>query len=115
MGRNSGDSFRSKRVLLVGLVCAVAFLVVGCFATASAQEAQTPPNIVFVLTDDLDYASTLRMPTISSLASEGASFENAYNSYPLCCPSRTTILTGLYAHNHGVKSNSPNWGGGDDL
>jgi N-acetylglucosamine-6-sulfatase len=43
--------------------------------------------------------------------SEGASFENAFASYPLCCPSQATILTGLYAHNHEVKDNrSPDGG-----
>ena len=81
---------------------------------ASRQEeaaAQTPtdqPNIIFVLTDDLDYASAQQMPQIGSLVrDEGASFENAFVSFSVCCPSRSTILTGLYAHNGGVKGNSP--------
>ena len=81
----------------------------------SEEEAESPadrPNIVFVLADDLDYASAQKMPQIRSrLIEEGASFENAFVSYPLCCPSRATILTGLYAHNHDVKGNTPAYGG----
>jgi N-acetylglucosamine-6-sulfatase len=78
-------------------------------------EAEAPtdrPNIVFVLTDDLDYASTQKMPQITSLLSDqGTSIEEAFVSHPICCPSRATFLTGLYDHNHGVKGNAPPEGG----
>src|SRR5918997_4037119 len=102
------------------LVCSVAFLVGALtgFAPAQQQEANAQsstteqPNIVFVLTDDLDYASALKMPKIRSrLIEEGTSFEKAFMSHPICCPSRATILTGLYDHNHGVKGNAPPEGG----
>jgi arylsulfatase A-like enzyme len=77
-----------------------------------AESATDQPNIIFVLTDDLDLASVEKMPEIGSLVrDEGASFENAFVSFPVCCPSRATILTGLYAHNSGVKGNSPPSGG----
>jgi N-acetylglucosamine-6-sulfatase len=70
------------------------------------------PNIIFVLADDLDYASAQKMPNLSSLlADEGATFENASVSYPICCPSRATMLTGQYAHNHNVKGNKRPVGG----
>jgi arylsulfatase A-like enzyme len=65
-----------------------------------------------VLADDLDYASALQMPEIGSqLQDEGVSFENASISYPICCPSRATMLTGEYAHNHNVKGNKRPDGG----
>jgi arylsulfatase A-like enzyme len=68
--------------------------------------------MIFILADDLDLASVQQMPNLHSLVTEeGASFENAFVSYPVCCPSRATILTGLYAHNHGVESNKPPDGG----
>ena len=82
---------------------------------AQSPEGKSPtdrPNIVFVLADDLDYALTQKMPNLHSLlVEEGTSFENAFVSYPLCCPSRATILTGLYAHNHNVKGNELPEGG----
>jgi arylsulfatase A-like enzyme len=109
--------FPAGRKLLGILACLVTLLAVGCSGAGSAQQEEaessaTQPNIIFVLTDDLDFDSAQRMPTLrSSLIEEGASFDNAFISYPLCCPSRSTILTGLYAHNHGVKGNNPPQGG----
>ena len=77
-----------------------------------AAEASDRPNIVFVLADDLDLISTGLMPNLHSLlAEEGATFENAFVSYPICCPSRATTLTGLYSHNHNVRGNKRPVGG----
>ena len=73
-----------------------------------ANRRQKRPNVVVVMTDDQD--NTLRgMDSVSSLLSaRGTTFANSYTSYPLCCPSRATFLTGQYAHNHGVlSSDSP--------
>jgi arylsulfatase A-like enzyme len=62
--------------------------------------------------DDLNFATVQRMPELrSSVIEEGTSFQNTFISYPLCCPSRATILTGLYAHNHDVMGNAPPDGG----
>jgi N-acetylglucosamine-6-sulfatase len=62
--------------------------------------------MIFVLTDDLDYTSAQQMPNLRSLMiEEGASFENAFTSQSLCCPSRATIMTGQYAHTNGIKGN----------
>src|SRR3712207_9212173 len=104
------------------LVCSVAFFLVDALlgfgpaqeeanAQSSSTVAASQPNIIFVLTDDLDYASTQKMPHITSLlAEQGTSFKQAFVSHPICCPSRATILTGLYDHNHGVKGNAPQIG-----
>jgi arylsulfatase A-like enzyme len=64
------------------------------------------PNIVLILADDMDAGLLASMPNVKRLiADRGATFERAYASYPLCAPSRATILTGRYAHNTGVLSN----------
>jgi N-acetylglucosamine-6-sulfatase len=105
-------SFTCKKKVISGvLVWLVALLPF--VASCSATETSTyQPNIIFVLTDDLDSASAQKMPEVrSKLIEEGTSFENAFVSFPTCCPSRATILTGLYAHNHDVKGNNPPQGG----
>ena len=71
------------------------------------------PNIVFVLTDDQDYASYDRrtMPrTWELLGDRGVTFTNTYDTTPLCCPSRAAYLTGQYGHNNGVLNNKPGYG-----
>ncbi len=101
-----------RRLILV----MVTLLVVSYGASAQAQE--TPPekpNVVFVLTDDLDkrlLTSHLSdYPNIRALAKNGVTFDNAFVTNALCCPSRSTILTGQYSHNHGVMDNDPPDGG----
>ncbi|CAN5250934.1 sulfatase [soil metagenome] len=70
------------------------------------------PNIIFVLTDDLDAASVSKVPSLKGyMADEGMTFDNAFVTSALCCPSRATILTGQYPHNHLVRSNVPPIGG----
>lgn len=89
--------------------------LVGCGASAQAREAAERPNVVFVLTDDLDkrlLASHLSdYPNIRALAANGTTFSNAFVTNSLCCPSRATMLTGRYPHNHGVMTNDPPKGG----
>ena len=69
--------------------------------------AQTRPNVVVILLDDLDAASVEHMPAVNRLlVDQGASFSSFFASTPLCCPSRASILRGQYAHNHGVLRNT---------
>ena len=73
---------------------------------ADARAAQVDkPNVVVVTTDDWTLRIASRMPNFRRLARLGTTFANAFVSYDLCCPARTTFLTGQYAHNHGVRSN----------
>lgn len=88
-----------------------AFLCISAFAAAA-----TKPNIVFILTDDLDSAtlavSPPVMPQLSALiAAQGVSFDDYFVNVSLCCPSRSTILRGQYSHNTWVKTNDPPEGG----
>jgi arylsulfatase A-like enzyme len=65
------------------------------------------PNIIFVLTDDLDVTSMSQFPKLKALmADKGMTFENHFVSLSLCCPSRAATLCGEYAHNTGVFTNS---------
>jgi N-acetylglucosamine-6-sulfatase len=71
----------------------------------NAQVAQRP-NIVFVMSDDLDERSMEDLPGIRGvMGTNGTTFENAYVTFPLCCPSRATILRGQYPHNHRILHN----------
>ncbi|HEY0633439.1 MAG TPA: sulfatase [Thermoleophilaceae bacterium] len=64
------------------------------------------PNILVVMTDDQAAADLAKMPNVRRLlAEQGTSFTNTVDSFPLCCPSRATFITGQYAHNHGVVGN----------
>ncbi|MEZ0388259.1 MAG: sulfatase-like hydrolase/transferase, partial [Verrucomicrobium sp.] len=70
------------------------------------------PNVLFILCDDLrwDHLSCaghphLKTPNIDRLAKEGVRFQNAFCTTSLCSPSRASILSGQYAHKHGVRDN----------
>ena len=80
--------------------------------TATSDEPVERPNIILILTDDLADDDLSYMPNLRSLLVEqGTTFENAFVTDSLCCPSRATILRGQYAHNHGVLENGPPNGG----
>ncbi len=107
---------------LLALAVAVGALLGGSSEATAA--AKSRPNFVVIQTDDqtIDqlYASytprggrTIRaMPhTLKLIAHHGITFKRYYVSYSLCCPSRVTLMTGRYAHNHNVRGNVPPSGG----
>jgi N-acetylglucosamine-6-sulfatase len=72
------------------------------------------PNIILILTDDQPYHTVQYMPTVRDvLMKKGVNFENGYVTTPLCCPSRASILSGQYAHNHQVYTNRMPLGGAE--
>jgi arylsulfatase A-like enzyme len=73
--------------------------------------AQAKPNIVFVMTDDQTASSVSVQRNVRLLQSQGATFTQAIATYPLCCPSRATYLSGQYSHNHGTIHNAGPFGG----
>jgi N-acetylglucosamine-6-sulfatase len=80
--------------------------------TAFTLHAASKPNVLFILCDDLRpdalgcYGSKhVKTPHIDQLASEGVRFANTFCTTSLCSPSRASILSGLYAHTHGVTNN----------
>jgi N-acetylglucosamine-6-sulfatase len=122
----------SLLALLAALAFALAQESAGAAAPPAAEAkgrntllpAGQKPNFVLIQTDDqtLDQlyaeftppggAPIQAMPyTLGSIAAKGITFNRNYDSYPLCCPSRVTTLTGRYAHNHNVRGNVPPNGG----
>jgi N-acetylglucosamine-6-sulfatase len=96
-----------------GLLASVVVLVavVGSARSMAAAAAERP-NIVFVMTDDMPERMWSTMPALRDrVGAQGARFSNAYVTQSLCCPSRATILTGQYPHNHGITGNGPPNGG----
>src|SRR3954452_22077536 len=86
------------------LTC-LCILAVPCAAHAAAPK----PNIVLILADDLGYSdlgcygSEIRTPNIDRLAANGVRFTQFYNC-TRCCPTRASLMTGLYPHQAGVGS-----------
>lgn len=78
----------------------------------AVAESAEKPNIVLILTDDQDRATLEHMPNVQRLLADGGTtFENATFSFPLCCPSRASILRGQYPQNHDVLANAAPLGG----
>src|SRR6187200_2698785 len=105
---------------LLAVLAAVTVAVVAVSAAGSRPGAAGAehglPNFVVIMTDDQTYQDMAAMPaTRSEIGAAGATFTRAYVSYPLCCPSRATYLTGQYAHNHGVRTTVPPDGGVEAL
>ena len=77
-----------------------------------AGPATARPNVVVLMTDDQTLASLTSMPqTNALLAAPGTVFEQTTSTFPLCCPSRATALTGQYSHNHQIVHNIGDFGG----
>ena len=70
------------------------------------------PNVILFLTDDQTLSDMRVLGAVKRrVGGAGTTFSRAFSSFPLCCPARATLLTGQYAHNHGVMGNRPPDGG----
>lgn len=93
------------------LVLSVVFLIPAAVLRA-AEPAPQKPNVLFILCDDIRWNAmscaghpSLKTPNIDRIANEGVRFANMFCTTSLCSPSRASILTGVYAHTHGVTNN----------
>jgi N-acetylglucosamine-6-sulfatase len=94
-----------------GALLALAVLLGGCGADARPGQ-QSRPNVLVLLTDDQTLESMRVMAGVrAELGAAGTTFERSFVSNPLCCPSRATLYTGQYTHNHDVIGNRPPDGG----
>ncbi len=82
----------------------------------SARAVDRPPNILLMMSDQhtrhaLGVAgnTVARTPNLDALARSGVHFDSAYCTYPVCVPSRASLLSGLYPHNHQALDNSRVW------
>jgi arylsulfatase A-like enzyme len=98
----------SARIRAAAAVALLALFAIPAGAGARPEDAAGDgrPNILVVMTDDESAADVATMPNVERLlAKRGTTFADAVDSFPLCCPSRATFITGQYAHNHGVVGN----------
>lgn len=87
----------------------LAAIVAGVFSVGSlhAQQQRAKPNIMVILIDDVGYSdigcfgSEIATPNLDKLAQGGVKMTQFYNN-ARCCPTRATLLTGLYPHNAGI-------------
>lgn len=88
------------------LLLAVALQACNPLQTAARAIRDDRPNFLLIITDDQRYDSMQYMPeTQAWIFDQGVTFQYGYITTPLCCPSRSSILTGQYAHNTGVHEN----------
>ena len=92
--------------LLVMTACSIA-------AADTLVSSKNHPNVLIIITDDQRPDATLvEMPNVRRwFKKTGTEFTNTFSTTPLCCPARASLMSGLYAHNHGVTKNSE----GDEL
>jgi arylsulfatase A-like enzyme len=102
--------YRVRVLLAAGVILSA--IVSGSCRRAPAEQPPRRPNILFILLDDLrsdalGYAGHpyVKTPNIDRIAHEGVNFKNAFCTTSLCSPSRASLLSGVYAHKHGVTNN----------
>lgn len=104
------------------LLVVVALVGSSCSSSGSHQSSSTTspghalaagkPNVLFVLTDDMRLDDMQYLPRIKQLIGDrGMTFDEQFDNVTLCCPARTSILRGQYAHNTGVLTNGGTNGG----
>ena len=93
----------SRRTVLAGGMAGAGALALGRPAWEAAA-SKSRPNIVVFLTDNHNAESVRVMQNVQrELVDRGTTFANSFCTTPWCAPSRATLLTGQYAHNHGVE------------
>jgi len=95
-------------ILSTGIIALASLLLLSFTSSTKKKEKAAPhPNIIIILADDMGYSdigcfgSEINTPNLDKLASEGLRLTNFYNA-GRCCPSRASLLTGLYPHQAGI-------------
>jgi arylsulfatase A-like enzyme len=82
------------------------------FSFASAQAAETPPNVILIVADDLGYGdlgcygqTKIKTPHLDRMAQEGVRFTQCYSGSTVCAPSRATLMTGKHTGHATIRGN----------
>lgn len=98
---------KSFSSLLLGAV-----VFISTFFTPAQAAEPKKTNVLFIIADDLNVMlgcygdPRMKTPNIDKLAERGVRFDRAYCAFPLCGPSRNSLLTGLYPNSTGIQANS---------
>jgi len=114
-----------RRLHYAVIILLAAFLLPGCSQPGKKGDIPRKPNIVWIVAEDMSdnwscYGeNTIQTPNIDKLAGEGELFENAYITAPVCSPSRSAMITGMYqttigAHNHRSQRKEGKGGGNEE-
>jgi arylsulfatase A-like enzyme len=99
---------------VVALAAAVGLALAGPTPGSRSFAEESRPNVLVIESDDQTFESIRFMANVNGLiGDQGATFKNSFVNFSLCCPSRSTFLTGQYAHNHGILDNRAPAGGFD--
>lgn len=91
------------KIIKIFLLLLIIFSLTSCNVLSTTQ-----PNIIVILTDDMDLKLMPYMSKTNQLiGDQGATFTNYFVTTPLCCPSRSSMLRGQYAHNTDIMENNP--------
>lgn len=108
---SNGDSRKDWGKAFRFLWMRILFLLVALAAFLPASAAK-PPNIVFILADDLGYGEVgcygqtkIPTPNLDRMAAEGARFTRHYSGAPVCAPARCTLLTGKHLGHAEIRGN----------
>jgi arylsulfatase A-like enzyme len=95
---------------IIGIFMVMTLVLQSCTTVKHAAQKLFPdnrPNFLIIITDDQRFDTMQYMPkTQEKIFDQGVTFTHGYITTPLCCPSRVGILTGSYAHNTLVRTNT---------
>ena len=98
---------------LASAVLALIVSVAGAQATGAEVDGKRPPNIVFIMADDLGFGdlgcygqTKIRTPSVDKLAAEGLRFTQHYSGSAVCAPSRCVLMTGKHGGHAHIRNNS---------
>jgi arylsulfatase len=109
MGWKSGDMGTFKSTIMKPF-----FLLLSALLLSLSSPAAEKPNIILIMCDDVGYSDIgcyggeIETPNLDALAQGGVRFTQFYNT-ARCCPTRASLLTGLYAHQAGIGHMVDDW------